>query len=62
MNPERPDFDLSPPERIRFVRDSLIIWMKNNQIAMFEISRAMVMLMRETDEQRRADALQARTH
>ena len=48
----KPEFHLSDTNRITLVRDSLVIWMKNNNIEMFEIRRAMAMLLREDEENR----------
>ena len=50
---ERKDYHLSEPQRIQIVRDWLAIGMKNNDIQLHEVRRAMAMLMREDDEQRR---------
>ena len=54
---ERREFKLSDPDRIKFVRDSLIIWMKNNDIEMFEVNRAIAMILREEDDVRKTRAL-----
>jgi len=54
---DRKDFELSDTNRIKFVRDSLVIWMKNNNIEMFEVNRAIAMLLRINDEERIANAM-----
>lgn len=59
---DRPDYNLSDINRIRFVRDSLALWLKNNRIEMYELNRAIAMLMREADEQRKREALERRQH
>lgn len=50
------DFTLSDPQRIKIVRDWLVIGMKNNQISIFEVRRAMAMLLREDSERQAAEA------
>jgi len=50
---QRKEFELSDPNRIKFVRDSLITWMKNNNIEMFEVNRAIAMRLREQDDERK---------
>ena len=50
---QRKEFELSDAYRIKFVRDSLAIWMKNNNIEMFEVYRAIAMLLREQDDERK---------
>lgn len=49
---DHPSFALSDRDRIHLVRDSLAIWMKNNNFALYEINRAIAMLLREDDELR----------
>ena len=50
---QRKEFELSDAYRITFVRDSLSIWMKNNNIEMFEVNRAIAMILREQDDERK---------
>ena len=57
---DRPDFNLSPEDRIRIVHDSLALWMRNNNIALHEVRRALAMMMRLSDEQRHQAALERR--
>jgi hypothetical protein len=54
---DRKDFELSKTDRIKFVRDSLAIWMKNNGIELFEIKRAIAMLYREEDDAKKTRAM-----
>lgn len=54
---QRKEFELSDTYRIKFVRDSLAIWMKNNAIELFEVNRAIAMLLREQDDERRTRAM-----
>ena len=54
------DFKLSDPQRIKLVRDWLVIGMKNNQINIFEVRRAMAMLLREDSERQTAEAQERR--
>jgi len=54
---EKKEFQLSDPNRIKLVRDSLIIWMNNNKIEMFEVNRAIAMILREEDETRKTRAI-----
>jgi hypothetical protein len=49
---DHPSFALSDQARIRLIRDGLAIWMKNNDYALYEINRAIAMLLREDDERR----------
>jgi hypothetical protein len=54
---DRKDFELSDTNRIKFVRDSLAIWMKNNAIELFEVKRGIAMLLREQDDERKTRAM-----
>ena len=54
---DRKDFELSEANRIKLVRDSLVVWMKNNGIELFEVKRAIAMLYREEDDNRKTRAM-----
>jgi hypothetical protein len=56
---DHPSFALSDQARIRLVRDGLALWMNNNKFALYEVNRAIAMLLREDDE-RRIQAMQER--
>jgi hypothetical protein len=53
----KPEFKLSDPDRIRLVRDSLVLWMKNNNFEVYEVRRALAMSLRIDDEDRKEKAM-----
>jgi hypothetical protein len=53
---DREDFKLSDPLRIKTVCLSLQAWMKKNDVKLFEINRAIAMLLRFEDENRASQA------
>lgn len=53
----RPEDKLSDPNRIKLVRDSLVLWMKNNNFEVYEVRRALAMSLRIDDEDRVAKAM-----
>jgi hypothetical protein len=59
---DKPEFSLSDPSRIKFVRDSIYIWATNNKIELYEIRRAIAMLLREHSEAQTQKALEGRNH
>jgi len=52
-----PEFKLSNSNRIRLVRDSLVLWMKNNNFEVYEVRRALAMSLRIDDEDRKEKAM-----
>lgn len=59
---DRPDFTLSEQKRIALVHSMLLLWMKNNDIQMFEVKRAIAMNMRLEDERKHEQAIAERSH
>jgi hypothetical protein len=53
----KPEFKLSDPDRIRLIKDSLMLWMKNNNFELYEVRRALAMTLRIDDEDRVTKAM-----
>lgn len=58
---DRADFKLSDPVRIKMVLLSLQTWMNKNKVELFEVNRAIAMMLRQEDEAKSADAMRG-TH
>jgi hypothetical protein len=54
---DKPEFKLSDPDRIRLIKDSLMLWMKNNNFELYEVRRALAMTLRIDDEDRVTKAM-----
>ena len=59
---DHPSYTLSDPARIQLIRDMLVLWLRNNSIELWELNRAIAMLMRESDDRRKQEAIARRQH
>lgn len=59
---DRPDFVLSDAARIKFVRNLLAALMQLNKVELYEVRRAIALMMQESDEKRKHDNLERRQH
>jgi hypothetical protein len=59
---ERPEFKESDPLRIKMVCLAFKNWMKNNNIELYEVTRAIALLDRENEENQAKRTFEEKSH